>query len=64
MSEQEVIKRLSELHKEGLTDPESLWTTPYDYFDREKISDEEIMGLQLRLYNICYERGEDWTLAL
>jgi hypothetical protein len=61
MEEQEIIQRLSELHNGSSTDPAVLCSATFREFSMDGEEITERMDLQGQLFQICHERGDDWT---
>jgi hypothetical protein len=61
LSIEEIIRILSEMHKNKSTDPEVLAGSTFHDFDRQHERFEELFSLQPLLFGKCKERGDGWT---
>ena len=62
MKEQEIIAKLSEMHNDGSSDPETLSLARLQEFNWEHHPyGTKLVKLQGMLLGICIEREDDWT---
>lgn len=61
MSEEDIIKKLSEIHFGRSTDPECLCSSTFREFDPDHPDYPQYPTLQGRLFTLCNRRGDAWT---
>ena len=61
--EKEIVKKLSEMHKNHTTDPWILCAVAFHEFDPQHtyIAEYTVLQLQEELFEICHTRGDKWT---
>jgi len=61
MEEKEIIQKLSEMHYDSSTDPETLYNATFRDFDIDHQDYVLHRDLQYRLFLICRQRGDKWA---
>jgi hypothetical protein len=61
LTEEQMIARLSEIHKEHSRDPETLCKKSIYQFNMDHPNIKDVFAMQPALLEICLKRGDAWT---